>query len=60
MTLAKPDVDLEDFILNRMRMSHIYQPVMIKTLLQMGGKASVADIANPCFRMSRGPAHKQC
>lgn len=45
MTLAKPDIDLEDFILNRMRMSHIYQPVMIKTLLQMGGQASVEDIA---------------
>lgn len=45
MTLAKPDVDLEDFILKRMRMSHIYQPVMIKTLLQMGGQASVEDIA---------------
>lgn len=45
MTLAKPDIDLEDFTLNRMRMSHIYQPVMIKTLLQMGGQASVEDIA---------------
>lgn len=45
MTLAKPDIDLEDFILNRMRMSHIYQPVMIKTLLQMGGQASVEDLS---------------
>lgn len=42
---AKHGTDLEDFILNRMRMSHIYQPVMIKTLLQMGGQASVEDIA---------------
>ncbi len=45
MTLAKPDIDLEDFIINRMRMSHIYQPVMIKTLLQMGGQSSVEDVA---------------
>ena len=29
----------------KMRMSHIYQPVMLKTLLQNGGKASVEQIA---------------
>ena len=28
-----------------MRMSHIYQPVMIKELLQSGGKASIRNIA---------------
>ena len=28
-----------------MRMSHIYQPVMIWTLLHHGGKATIADIA---------------
>jgi len=26
-----------------MRMSHIYQPVMIKELLKRGGKASIRD-----------------
>jgi len=26
--------DCEDFIKNRMRMSHVYQPVMLMTLLQ--------------------------
>ncbi|WP_416915390.1 MAG: HIT domain-containing protein [Roseicyclus sp.] len=36
---------LEDFILNRMRMSHIYQPVMLKALLEGGGAASLEDIA---------------
>jgi diadenosine tetraphosphate (Ap4A) HIT family hydrolase/5-methylcytosine-specific restriction endonuclease McrA len=37
--------DLEDFIQNRMRMSHVYQPVMLMTLLEQGGKASTKDIA---------------
>jgi ATP adenylyltransferase len=36
---------LRDFIRKRMRMSHIYQPVMIKELLQSGGKASIRSIA---------------
>lgn len=37
--------DLRDYIENRMSMSHIYQPVMIKTLLQNGGSAGKTDIA---------------
>ncbi|MEM3099708.1 MAG: HIT domain-containing protein [Nitrososphaerales archaeon] len=37
--------ELKDFITLRMRMQHIYQPVMIKTLLKAGGKASVRTIA---------------
>src|SRR3954470_2690036 len=36
---------LRDFIRNRMRMSHIYQPVMIKELLTSGGKSSIRNIA---------------
>ena len=32
--------DCEDFIQNRMRMSHVYQPVMLMTLLEGDGKAS--------------------
>lgn len=36
---------LKTFIEKSMRMSHIYQPVMLKTLLEKGGKASVRDIA---------------
>lgn len=34
MTLNAEANTLEDFILNRMRMSHIYQPVMLKVLLE--------------------------
>ena len=36
---------LRDFIRKRMRMSHIYQPMMIKELLTHGGTASIRDIA---------------
>jgi hypothetical protein len=38
-------LDLFDFIKNRMRMSHIYQPVMLTTLLRNDGAASVRQIA---------------
>ena len=37
--------DLKDFILKRMRMSHIYQPVMLLALLQAKGECSDEDIA---------------
>ena len=36
---------LKEFLEDRMRMSHIYQPVMIKTLLQNGGQADRREIA---------------
>ena len=37
--------DLEAFLTTRMRMSHIYQPVMIKCLLEHGGVAADTVIA---------------
>ena len=37
--------ELDDFIRNRMKMSHIYQPVMLRALLRNGGTASVTDVA---------------
>ena len=37
--------DLKDFLINRMMMSHIYQPVMLMTLLKNGGVASVESLA---------------
>jgi ATP adenylyltransferase len=37
--------DLKDFILKKMRMSHIYQPVMLLTLLLANGECSEEDIA---------------
>jgi ATP adenylyltransferase len=45
MTTMSTYVDLLDFIQNRMRMSHIYQPVMLMTLINNGGEASVGQIA---------------
>jgi diadenosine tetraphosphate (Ap4A) HIT family hydrolase/5-methylcytosine-specific restriction endonuclease McrA len=48
-TAADKDVvfdQLKTFIDKSMRMSHIYQPVMLMTLLEMGGKASVREIAS--------------
>ena len=37
--------DLRTFIRERMRMSHIYQPVMLRVLLENGGRASRSTIA---------------
>lgn len=37
--------ELEFYINNKMRMSHVYQPVMLKTLIENGCEASVSDIA---------------
>ena len=37
--------ELSDYILTKMRMSHIYQPVMIRELLIRGGHASVDEVA---------------
>ena len=37
--------ELKDFLVNRMRMSHIYQPVMLLTLLNEGGSASIETIS---------------
>ena len=37
--------ELKHFLINEMRMSHIYQPVMIKALLRHGGKGDTQLIA---------------
>jgi ATP adenylyltransferase len=37
---------LLDFIQNKMRMSHIYQPFLIKTLIEAGGSATVRQLAH--------------
>jgi hypothetical protein len=36
--------ELKDFILQRMRMAHIYQPVMLLTLLQAKGPSELSDL----------------
>ena len=37
--------DLKDFLINRMSMPHIYQPVMLMTLLKNRGFESVESLA---------------
>jgi len=36
---------LIDFILKKMTMSHVYQPILIKALVQSGGKATIRQLA---------------
>jgi diadenosine tetraphosphate (Ap4A) HIT family hydrolase len=38
--------DLKDFLENRMRMSHIYQPLFIKSLIEAGGSATIRQLAH--------------
>lgn len=40
---------LKNFITETMRMSHLYQPVIIKTLLESGGKATIESLAERLF-----------
>jgi hypothetical protein len=37
---------LAEFITKKMRMSHLYQPLMLRTLIKKGGTASLRDIAS--------------
>ena len=39
-------IDLHDYITNQMKMSHIYQPVMLKVLLENNGQASIEQVAS--------------
>jgi ATP adenylyltransferase len=38
--------DLVDFIENKMRMSHIYQPLLLRILVEAGGTATVRQLAH--------------
>jgi diadenosine tetraphosphate (Ap4A) HIT family hydrolase len=44
---------LREFIVGRMRLSHIYQPVMLRTMLASGGSASRDDIARALLNEDR-------
>lgn len=37
--------DLEDFLTRRMRMSHVYQPLLVRLLIEAGGSATVRQLA---------------
>ena len=45
MTNDNNTADLEYLISKQMRMAHVYQPVMIKALLERGGEATTEEIA---------------
>ena len=49
-------IDLQDFINNKMRMSHIYQPVMLKVLLKSDGEATVDQIASSLLSYDQSQA----
>ncbi|HEV3210589.1 MAG TPA: hypothetical protein VGY91_10020 [Chthoniobacterales bacterium] len=44
---------LLQFVERGMRMSHVYQPVMLRELLSRNGRAAVADIARALFNEDR-------
>ena len=44
---------LEAFIREKMRMSHVYQPVMLQVLLERGGTASTEDVAKALLSYDR-------
>ena len=37
--------DLKEFLESKMRLSHIYQPLLIKSLIESGGSASLRQLA---------------
>jgi hypothetical protein len=41
-----PFQELKEFLTKQMRMSHLYQPLMLRTLIEKGGTASLRDIAS--------------
>ena len=45
MTASSPFEQLQAFLTGTMRMSHIYQPLMLRVLIEGGGRASLREIA---------------
>jgi ATP adenylyltransferase len=48
-----PFEDLMHFIERDMRMSHVYQPVMLRALSDRSGRASVEDVARALLNEDR-------
>ena len=44
---------LRDFITTAMQMSHVYQPVMLRTLIDKVGKASILEVAQALLAEDR-------
>ena len=47
--------DLADFIEHKMRMSHIYQPLLIKTLVESGGSATLRYLDSEFLSQDESP-----
>ena len=50
---------LHEFIAEKMRMSHIYQPVMLRVLLENGGRASKTASRSPALRAPMASAMRR-
>jgi diadenosine tetraphosphate (Ap4A) HIT family hydrolase/5-methylcytosine-specific restriction endonuclease McrA len=50
---SKAYTSLRDFLTNRMRMSHVYQPIMLRLMLTHGGKATIREIARSFLNEDR-------
>lgn len=50
--------ELSDFIRTKMKMQHIYQPVMLIELLKNGGSASATDIAKAILTRKKDQINK--
>ncbi|MBN1834384.1 MAG: EVE domain-containing protein [Spirochaetales bacterium] len=46
----RPISDLEDFVANRMQISEVYQPVVIRALITRGGRATLTEMADDLAR----------
>ena len=49
--------ELVEFITNKMSMQHIYQPLLIKTLVECGGSATVRQIAKSVLSNDESQLH---
>ena len=56
MSSNNKTIDLREFISKKMRMSHIYQPVMIKALLANDGQATTEEIAKSLLAYDQSQA----
>jgi hypothetical protein len=50
---SAPFAQLEHFIAHEMRMSHVYQPVMLREILRRNGTAQVEEIAKALLAEDR-------
>ncbi len=62
MASQKSISEIHDYVKNDMKMQHMYQPMIIKVLLESGGRASKSDIAqkmNQRFKQKTAQQYEQ-